>query len=69
MMRHPTPSPKAQRALLETSVGREDGRVLSGRSDPRTISSALDKGLIEVDLYYYGPLYRITDAGRRVIAR
>jgi len=56
----------AQRRILEKAAQHRVGRVCTG--DPRTTRAMLDRGWIDVDGYYYGPLYKITDAGRAAIA-
>ncbi len=67
-MRQP-PVTKAQRALLETAGRHDGGRISTDMANQRTIERALARGLIEVEANYYGPLYRITAAGRKVISR
>ena len=56
----------AQRRILAAAAKHTHGRVVGG--DPRTRELLVGRGLIGVDGYLYGPLFKITDAGRQAVA-
>ncbi len=56
----------AQRRLLTAAAAHAVGRVVGG--DPRTREKLLGLKLIELDGYNYGPLFKITEAGRAAVA-
>lgn len=55
----------AQRRILEAAARHTHGRVAGG--DPRTRALLSNRGFIEHDGYGHGPLFKITDAGRRAV--
>ena len=60
------PPSSAQRRLLFAAAMHKLGRIVGG--DPRTRAKLLQLGWSEVDGYDYGPLFRITDAGRSALS-
>lgn len=58
-MAKPTP---AQQRLIDAAAKRDDGHQIGGNQ--RTRQAMIDRGWIEVYGYNYGPLYRLTSAGR-----
>lgn len=56
----------AQERFLRVADARSDGRVVGG--NPRTIHVLIERGWIEVDGYYFGPLFRISAAGRLAVS-
>ena len=55
----------AQHRLLTAAAAHKIGRVCGG--DPRTRDVLIARGWIELDRHHYGPLFRISDAGRRIL--
>lgn len=55
----------AQLKILRKAAVHKSGRVMGG--DPRTIIKLVDFKLIEPDGYYFGPLFKISDAGRQLV--
>lgn len=52
----------ARRGVLTAANARPDGHVIGG--DPRVRQALLDAGLLEIYGHHYGPLLKISDAGR-----
>jgi hypothetical protein len=62
-----TPPPSAaQRRLLEAAARHRQGRLVGG--DPRTRQILVDREWVELDGYYFGPLFKITPLGRQAVA-
>jgi len=57
----------AQRRILEAAARHMSGRVAGG--DHRTRELLIGRGFIEPDGFLHGPLFKITDAGRRAVAK
>lgn len=55
----------AQHRILRAAACHKRGRVVGG--DPRTRALLSGRGLIELDGYCYGPLFKITEAGRQAV--
>lgn len=55
----------AQRKLLMAANNHKLGRVIGG--DPRTRENLADAGLIEVYGHHFGPLYQITESGKKLL--
>lgn len=53
---------KAQQKLIDAAAKRADGHIIGG--DPRTRQALRDRGWSEVYGRNFGPLERLTDAGR-----
>lgn len=53
----------AQLRILRAAACHKIGRVVGGDSRTRALLS--ERGLIELDGYYYGTLFKITEAGRQ----
>ena len=52
---------------VETKTNRTSRFQYRFRSpDPRVLQALVDRGLIHVAGYHYGPLYSLTEAGRRL---
>lgn len=56
----------AQRRILTAAAAHKSGRVVGG--DPRTREALISRGWIRVDGHHYGPLFSITDGGRRALS-
>ena len=56
----------AQKRILAAAAKHKFGRVVGG--DPRTRALLSGRGLIEHDGFHYGPLFKITEAGRQAVA-
>ena len=66
MMGVPVRSPTvAQHRVLSAAAVHKTGRVVGG--DSRTRDTLIVRGWIEIDGYYFGPLFKITDAGRNAL--
>ena len=57
----------AQRRVLALAAKHRDGRVISSALPASTIDKLSRAGLIEQDGWNYGPLWRITAAGREAV--
>lgn len=57
----------AQLRVLTLAANHRDGRVISSALPANTIDKLSRAGLIEQDGWNYGPLWRITPAGREAV--
>jgi len=51
-----------QRRILSAAIAHKIGRIRG--ADPRTLSVLIDRKWVELDGYHFGPLFKISDAGR-----